>query len=396
MQFSKGKTTATVIALFLVLTISASLALPIANAHTPAWTIPTWCYVAVTNPVIGVNQELTVVFWINAVPPTAVGAYGDRWTFNLEVTKPDDSKETLGPFTSDPVGGGWATYTPTQVGTYTVVAKFVEHKVTGTPVPPGGYFFGSDVSINDTYSASTSDPVDVIVQEAAIQPWAETPLPTQFWTRPINSANRNWNVLAANWLAGAAQNYPEGAAGGTTTTYSYGPAPESAHIMWTSPMWAGGIMDARFGDTGYATAHYEGLNFVPPIILNGKLYYNVQSLPIEGWYCLDLYTGEMEYFHNTTGAVSGTGGGFAASGLIAGESLAFGQIYDYESPNQHGGMPYLWSTSAPTPNTWMMFDAYSGNYICSINNIPSWATAATFFSSGGTQVYGKVGSITNY
>jgi hypothetical protein len=148
-------------------------------------------------------------------------------------------------------------------------------------------------------------------------------------------------------------------------------------------MWAGGIMDARFGDTGYQTSHYEGLDFLPPIILNGKIYYNVRSLPREGWRVVDLYTGEELWFQNTTGPVTGVSA--SSSGSIPQGSLAFGQILDVENPNQHGGMPYLWSTNGPD-NTWMMFDAETGNYMCSIANV----------SARGTQVYGKDGSILYY
>ncbi|MCW4044193.1 MAG: PQQ-binding-like beta-propeller repeat protein [Candidatus Bathyarchaeota archaeon] len=398
MKIAKNRATATLIALSLALTIAASLALPIANAHTPAWQIPTHCYAVCTVNPVGVNQETGITFWLNAVPPTAFGAYGDRWKFTIEITKPDGTKETLGPLTSDPVGGGFTKYTPTQVGTYTIVAKFPDTKITGQPVPPGGiYFFGGDAYINDTYLASQSNPITLVAQEEQVQPWPDAPLPTQFWTRPINSLNRNWACLAANWLAGAAQNYPLGAAGGCTTSYSYGPGPESSHVMWSQPMWAGGIMDARFGDIGYYNYHYEGLGFQPPIILNGKLYYNVMSLPRIGWYCLDLYTGEVEYFQNTTGPVTGVGGGFDASGAIQGGKLAFGQIYDYESPNQHGGIPYLWSTTDDNGGltTWRMYDAFTGKYICSIKNVP---TSAGFFgaTTWGTQVYGKDGSITHY
>jgi hypothetical protein len=43
-----------------------------------------------------------------------------------------------------------------------------------------------------------------------------------------------------------------------------------------------------------------------------------------------------------------------------------------------------------------MFDAYTGNYICSIKNVPSWAGAAAFFGPTGTGVYGKDGSLTWY
>jgi hypothetical protein len=417
LQISKNRTAGAILSIFLLLTITFSLAaLPVANAHDPPWTVPTWSYVAVTNDVIGVNQPFTIVYWPNAYPPTAQGAYGDRWTWTIEITKPDDSKETLGPYTSDPVGGGWVSYTPTQTGTYTIVSIMAEHKITGSPngFPPGWgpYSFGY-ASVNDTYTGGTSDPVTVTVQEEPIPAWPEAPLPTQYWTRPINDANRNWYVLAGNWLAGAAQQYPIGAAGGTTSPFGYGKAPESAHIMWATPFWAGGIMDERFGDTGYQTAHYEGLGFTPPIILDGKIFYNVQSLPREGWYCLDLYTGETLYFHNTTGPVTGTGGGFDYSGSIAGEALSFGQIYNYESPNQHGGFPYLWSAPAqvmfgPTVSLgpWMMFDAYSGNYICSIGNAtqtelrPDATQMGGFWvqttGATGTAVYGKDGSILYY
>jgi hypothetical protein len=378
MKLLESKTT-TAIAVLLIVTIAVTLvALPIANAHYPAWTVPTWCYCAVTNSVIGVNQVEVIIFWVNAVPPTAQGAYGDRWTFWVDIITPGGSNETLGPFTSDPVGGGWTTYTPTQVGNYTVVARMDAHKITGLPDLTPSVISGP-AYVNDTYLASSSAPVEVIAQQEPIQPWPEAPLPTLFWTRPINDANREWAPLAGNWLAGAAQNV------GPTILFGYGTAPESAHVMWATPMWAGGIMDARFGDTGYQTSHYEGLFFTPPIILNGKIYYNVQSYPREGWYCLDLYTGETLYFHNTTGSVTGAGVGFSSGGAISGEALSFGQIYNYESPNQHGGFPYLWSTSGPG-GAWMMFDAFSGNYMCSIANV----------SSAGTAVYGKDGSILRY
>jgi hypothetical protein len=318
---------------------------------------------------------MVIVYWIDKLPPTASGAFGDRWTFTIGITKPDGSNETLGPFTSDPVGGGWVAYTPTQVGTYTLQAHFPGKTITGYPTING--LPSTSASVNDTYAASDSDPLELIVQQEPIQPWPEAPLPTLFWTRPISEANRNWASLAANWLAGAASDF------GPTARFNYGTAPESAHIMWATPMWAGGIMDARFGDIGYETSNYEGLDFNPPIILQGKIYYNVYSLPREGWYCLDLYTGETLFFHNSTGPISTPSQ--SSSGSIPYERLAFGQILNFECPNQHGGFPYLWSTSGPG-STWMMFDAVTGNYICSIANV----------SATGTNVYGLDGSILYY
>ncbi|MCW4017695.1 MAG: hypothetical protein NWF00_03295 [Candidatus Bathyarchaeota archaeon] len=378
-SFSR-KTKASVVALLLVASVAVTcLALPATYAHEPPLSVPTWSYVAVTSNPIGVNQEMVIIFWLDKVPPTANGAYGDRWTFYLDISKPDGSEQTLGPITSDPVGSAYQLYTPDQIGTYSVAARFIGLTITGLPLNPAQTTATATgaATVGDDYLASTSDPQEFVVQKDPIQPWAETPLPTEYWTRPINTANRYWSGLAANWLAGAATDV------GPTARFSYGTAPESAHIMWATPMWAGGIMDARYGDIGYETSHYEGLNFDPPIILNGRIYYNVMSHPREGWYCIDLYTGETEYFFNSTGPA--TGQRQSSSGSMPQQRLAFGQILNYNSPNQHGGFPYLWSTSGPD-NTWMMYDAETGNYICSIANV----------SSSGTAVYGKDGSILRY
>jgi hypothetical protein len=390
-QFLTKKAAISTCLLSLITVAVVLVALPIVNAHDPPWRIPTWTFVSVTNNVIGVNQYTTIVYWSNAIPPTAEGAYGDRWIFELEIKHPDGTIETISNIISDPVGGGYEVYTPTEVGTYTIVARMDDKVINGEPNGLPQNFGPSSrgyANIGDTYLGSESEPIEMVVQEEPIQGWQETPLPTEFWARPINSANRDWYVLAGNWLARAAQTVDG------TIRFGYGEGPESAHVMWATPMWSGGIMDARFGDIGYQTSHYEGLQLTPPIILDGRIYYNVQSLPREGWYCLDLYTGETLYFHNTTGPA--TGQSESSSGSITGEALAFGQIYNYGSPNQHGGFSYLWSTSGPG-GAWMMFDAYSGNYMCSIKNVPPWVQYGSWLVMGADRsVYGKDGSILSY
>ena len=162
-------------------------------------------------------------------------------------------------------------------------------------------------------------------------------------------------------------------------------------------------MDTRFGSIGYYSGlSYEQFALNPPIIMNGRLYYNVLTPPRYGWYCVDLRTGEELYFHNTTGTIKGftnnypemSGSDFDFSGVYSEDMLTFGQIYDYESPNQHGGLPYLWSNElvgsqwggVGEQNTWKMFDAFTGGYICTIANV----------SMAGTRVYGKQGSILHY
>jgi hypothetical protein len=395
LQFKRNKTAEAMISVFLALTIAFTLvALPTANAHDPPWEIPSWAYISASPAVVGVNQDVSIVMWVNLFPPTAVGAYGDRWDgYTVEVTKPDGSKDILGPYTSDPVGSHFEIYTPTQVGEYKFVFKFPGDTVTGLPVPPGGYYFGTGVYIGDKYLASESDPVYVTVQQEPIEDYQETPLPEGYWTRPIYGTNRGWSQIAGNWLSGA--HNP-----GFINPYSTGP--ESAHIMWTRPYWDGGVMGGNTGDIGYYTGmSYETFGLFPPIIVNGRLYYNVMTPPRAGWYCVDLQTGEELFFHNTTGPIAGqsnnypiSGRDFDFSGALVGETLNFGQVLDIELPNQHGGFPYLWSTGqmgsvwggTGASTTWDMFDAFTGNYICSIANV----------SMAGTNVYGKDGSILYY
>jgi outer membrane protein assembly factor BamB len=309
----------------------------------------------------------------------------------VEITKPDGSKETLGPFTSDPVGGGYAIYTPDQTGTYTFVAHRDEHKITGLPLAPDRTIntIQDAAFVNDTYLASTSDPAYLTVQSEPIPLWQEAPLPTEFWTRPINQLSREWYVLAGNWLGkeSGAHNV------NSTRLFAYGEGPESAHVMWTRPFWAGGIMDARYGDKGYQTIYYEGLKLMPPIILNGKLIYADYSTgsTVNGYLVVDLYTGETLTFRNGTTVVNVQASIIGKAGIPT-----FASIYDYESPNQHGGIPYLWITAGVTlptgdtsetgKQTWEAVDGYTFNSIFKIANV----------SSSGTAVYGKDGSILRY
>lgn len=122
------------VTLFLMLAMFASLlALPTLNAHTPAWSNNTYCYIAPCPPTVGVNQQVLLVIWINPFPPTAIGAMGDRWTFFVDITKPDGTAQTLGPLTSDPTGSTYSYYVPTVIGTYTLVARFPGQTITGVP-----------------------------------------------------------------------------------------------------------------------------------------------------------------------------------------------------------------------------------------------------------------------
>jgi len=240
-KIATNKTMATAIALFLVLTIAVTLvALPAANAHTPPWTVSTYAYiVAAPNPV-GVGQTAYLSFWLDKVPPTATGGWGMHWhNMKVTVTKPNGDTETLGPFDSDAVGGAWTQYVPDQVGTYKFVFNFPGQTVAlENPYPyhnaslgfvPLGYEF-----VNDTYTASSATTTLTVQQEQITTAYPATPLPTDYWQRPINSMNREWYSIGGNWLGlgvtvfGATGLYDQNGNFNPYTT-----APESAHVLWT-------------------------------------------------------------------------------------------------------------------------------------------------------------------
>jgi len=422
MKSLKSKITAITIAIFFILSMSASMMLiPSASAHTPPNTIPRYMYVEFSANPVGVGQQMLIDFWVNLIPPEAKGQYGDRWAMYLTVTAPNGKVTNFGPQWSDPPGGTFVYFTPTMTGQYMCVASTPQNVVSYAPygeypgngipgVPPLASQQTAPQSIGDIMLAAQSAPTNFTVQAAAVPAYVPAPLPTSFWTYPITSQNREWSAVATQWLGtGAAQK------NGSTTSFQFGPEPTTGHIMWTKPMWAGGIASETTGPNMYTTWHYDGDSLTPPIIINGVLYYDEQTLPKIGWWAVNLYTGATEFFHNTTGPLNFALRSDASGGYLTG-MLSFGQELIFNCPNQNGVYPYLWSQEGPgAPDyafglgggglgagstTWMMFDAFTGNWLCSIGNTTWTVTnaggAAVTEGATGTQVYDPNGNICYY
>lgn len=280
MKIAKNRTAAIAIAILFAFSMTASMTLvPTANAHTPAWTIPTSAFLAVNPNPVGVGQAVSVNFWLDKVPPTAMQQYGMRWhNFAVTVTHPDGTNETLGLFTSDDTGGAHTTYTPTVVGNYTFVFNFPGETATNdNPSPIIGTT--NPQSVGDYYQSSTSSKVVLVVQQAPILLYPSTPLPSNYWTRPIFAANTNWYNISGNWLGLGPVSF--GATGMYNATENYNPyttAPNIAHIMWTKPYSFGGLMGGEFGNTQYGSNFMSTSQYEPkfaPIIMNGVLYYTL-------------------------------------------------------------------------------------------------------------------------
>jgi outer membrane protein assembly factor BamB len=364
---SQRKKTLFAIALVLMLTISAFMAMvPMANAAD----VPTYAFLNVAPDPVGSGQSTVVAFWLDKVPPTAgVADWGDRWqNLTVSVTKPDGTSTTLGPFTSDPVGSSWTYFTPDQIGTYYLTFSFPGQRVTG-PMLTGGV-------IDNYYQPSTSAKVALTVQQEQIQPWPAAALPTGYWQRPINAQNREWAQISGNWL----MTYYD-STGNKFNPYTTGP--ESAHIMWTKSLAMGGLAGGAFGGEPYYTGLSYENKFIPPFILNGRLYYNTRlgSSSWMGFTCVDLRTGQELWYQNST-ATDNTGFG--------GGTLTLGQVLKYESPNQYGTIPYLWSLGTK----FEMYDAYTGNHILTIDNVSY--TFGGFGPDFGTPTFGPNGELLLY
>ena len=346
-------------------------------SHDPPWDIPTWSYVSASPRTVGVGEYTQIVFWLDKYPPTAGGSTGDAWrTHYIDITKPDGTKTTLGPLTSGPVGSYWTTYTPDQVGNYTIVHRFMG-QVLGRGIEPPN--IRGIPYVGDFFEASTSDPFTLTVTEDPSEQWQEPPITTGYWERPINVANRYWSELASNWLGGSWL---------VNDFQRWGQGPNTSHILWAKPVIDGGIPDASFEPAQHGqTVDYEGF-FDDPIIMNGKIYYNTGMMPEYGYYCVDLLTGEELWYKNGTDnglgakySLDNLGGGGDSGPLLAQSHmmLDFGQQFHYYSLNGEGVLSYLWMTQG---DTWHMLDANTGNWIMSLENVP-----------GGEEITDQDGSI---
>ncbi len=353
---------AILIATILTISIGASTTLlPDVSAHTPALSIKTYSFINIAPAPIGVGQQVNVNFWLNSPPPTAAGAYGDRWTnMTVVVTHPDGTTETLGPFTSDDTGGSHTVYTPTVVGNYTFQMSFAGETLSGLNTPNG--LPSTNPFVGDYYEPSKSNVFHLSVQQEQISYAPVIPLPTEYWTRPIYAQNNDlWYAIGGNWLGLGVSTFANTGQYDSHGDYApYTTAPNSPHIMWTKPVAFGGTMGGEFGNSQqsnyWSTSQYQPK--FAPIIIQDILYYNMypgSTANPAGWAAVNLHTGETIWTQDYT------------------TILKCGQIMDYLSPNEYGGRAYLWATGSvdgvvSTGTTYSMYDAMTGKYILSIVN----------------------------
>ena len=150
-----------------------------------------------------------------------------------------------------------------------------------------------------------------MVQSTPIPTWPDAPLPTDYWSNPINDQNRDWWTISGNWLEtngfnSAAEGYYY--KGGGYNPYTAGPT--SAHILWAQPEPSafGGVMGGVVSENGGVGNYYTGMSYEQtwgmnygPWIISGMLYFDNPTFaaPNYGSYCYDLATGN-EYGNKTS------------------------------------------------------------------------------------------------
>ncbi|MDR2699615.1 MAG: PQQ-binding-like beta-propeller repeat protein [Nitrososphaerota archaeon] len=268
---------------------------------------------------IGLGQELLINFWMSPAP----GANRQYHDYTITVTKPDGTSTTfkVNSYVAD--GTNWCPWIADQVGDWTITFSYP-----GEHFAPGRYLDGDIITgtaggtvyaDGATIKPASAKSVTIHVQEDIIPSWTESPLPTDYWTRPVGEENREWWPILGSfpwWGDGTSDvtstwnfYYPN-----TNPTYNsaYGfvpwvSGPESAHVVWKRAYQISGLMGGDWGGASSVNPDTLGLHssissdwrMVPTIILMGRAYHTIAKPATNGpdmqtyWECYDIRTGEI-------------------------------------------------------------------------------------------------------
>ena len=384
MKKLKSKSMTILIAAFLMFSMAAStILIPSANAHSPAWSIPTYAYIVASPNPIGVGQTIQVYVWLDAVygaaggTTAAIGTNGATASsadlsntyrfsnYNLTIVPPSGSPTTtIYPTVSDTTSNQETSFTPTQVGTYKLIFTYP-----GQAYGANGDGYSGSILVNDTYLPSSAS-TTLTVQSAPIpQPIGSSPLPTAYWESPVYGENTYWYSITSNWL-GASLAPPQGYGGTTFATLYHSDAvgPLTSHIMWTSQLDFGGVAGGNSFATGgsdpnspQGVQYWEGSSYQPrftnPIIVDGYLFYT-EPISFSGeasgpTVCVNLMTGKTLWSSTAV------------------PPLSFAYLYNLWDPDQHGVYPPILVATNPVNGNWQLYDAYTGVSLFNVTAVPS-------------------------
>jgi len=188
------------------------------------------------------------------------------------------------------------------------------------------------------------------------------PLPTEYWTRPIDSQLREWAPIAGNSLN--IPDIPTSAFSplGYNRLRPYNDAPETAHLLWQKVLDEGGLVGADLDYMGYEHGDAYSGKFQNPVIINGILFYNqyptgfLADFSEQRVCAVDLHTGE-KLWDKVLGHTTTTG-----------ERLSCGQVMYWQTMDMYGAFAYLWTVVG---TTWNAYAPLTGRWEYTMTNVPS-------------------------
>ncbi|HLN46067.1 MAG TPA: PQQ-binding-like beta-propeller repeat protein [Candidatus Sulfotelmatobacter sp.] len=380
----------------------------IPSGVSPNFTVQTVAYISVRPTVVGVGQT----FLVNLFPVPAPNANRKFPNLKVTITKPDNTQDiiTMDSYVAD--GTAWFEYVASQLGTWKFKLDFP-----GVYYPAGRYLDGniitatsggSTYAISEYYQPSSSKEMTLTVQQDWVASWPEMPLPTDYWTRPVPYAYREWAQISGDFpwrgpSGGALWDklYPDTNPrwGGYQISGMGGPwrghftpwvqGPNSAHVAWKRQYGIGGIVG---GDMGLGIADTSifsgsGVSRYPFIVYGGRAYMSLtydsyagkdESKPGTGktavpyWQCFDYRTGELIWERP----------------LEAGESPP--NVIEYFNQGLlPGGQVSITSDELTAVNFLSIgngylrkYDPWTGAMVANISIAPMTGTGGTYFMNG--------------
>jgi hypothetical protein len=385
----------------------ASVPGPLSDGVTADVSVDTRAFLSFTPNPIGVNQELLINMWLN--PPLHVSRYFKDYT--LTITSPEGKETVIKMDSYRADATAWLNYKFDKAGNWTLKFDF-----------PGGYFApgnyttapgaalytsGTVTSFETSvyYKPSSSPVMNLTVQQDPVGGWSNSPLPTDYWTRPINPENRDWWPIAGAYpgtgYVGGGEKWEELYAGNNphwSDRYCFTPwvtAPNTPHVVWTRLDTLDGLIGGPSGSSSLLSAPT-----LPSVIYAGRCYATqtvlVNNVPTSCSVCYDLRTGEIYYARSSGGytptIVSYSGVYNTLSGLAAvpgasagvtvqGELLYFsGTTMRKVDPNTGSSTSYtIGASSTYYMNQYAMYVQNLGNTvpIDQRYRLINWTTAGT-------------------
>lgn len=281
---------------------------------TPNITVNTIAHISFRPDPVGIGQPLLINMWMQFETFDRHKKYVD--SFKLTITDPDGKSEVYVMDSYPADATMWKEITPNKLGNWTLKFEFL-----GNFFPAGRYLEGNIITAttggtnfaqSEYHKPSSDGPYTFLVQQDPVDFWPASPLPTDYWTRPVHPQNREWWPLLGNYPPTGVCGIDDPTWPADTNYYAsaqygyvpYSEAPMSSHIVWKRQFALGGLVGGSLGEQ--SLLHNPGLSGAnagdsvdghPTMIYAGRGYYS-SIKPFNGttqnvWECYDIRTGQL-------------------------------------------------------------------------------------------------------